>query len=197
MMIEAILVDHLKREVDGLEVLDIGCGNGEISAYFVERGATVSAVDITDQRRDPSAGFQFRLTDSERIPYPDAAFDVVLSHHVIEHVVDQRLHLREIKRVLRDGGVAYLATPNRSSPFMEGHVGNHKVLRFSAMAPLFRSAGFEATLFSAEVAGRPDEFFAEVRWARHFPSSLLRALARFFPSQMFILAPAGSRGSSS
>jgi len=50
------------------------------------------------------------------LPFEDASFDVVLSNHVIEHVGDehvQRDHLRELKRVLRNDGIAYLAVPSR------------------------------------------------------------------------------------
>jgi SAM-dependent methyltransferase len=50
------------------------------------------------------------------VPFEDAAFDVVISNHVIEHVGDrseQLRHLEELRRVLRPGGWAYLAMPNR------------------------------------------------------------------------------------
>jgi SAM-dependent methyltransferase len=45
------------------------------------------------------------------LPYADARFDVVMCNHVLEHVEDDRLALREIQRVLRPGGRAILMSP--------------------------------------------------------------------------------------
>lgn len=49
--------------------------------------------------------------DMLRMPFEDAAFDVVIANHVLEHVDDDRLALSEVRRVLRPGGVAILQTP--------------------------------------------------------------------------------------
>lgn len=187
-MIEAIVTTHLGRGIKGMHVLDIGCGNGEISRYFSSRGAIQHGVDIVDQRRTHEE-FEFRLTSDATLPYQDQIFDVVISHHVIEHVPDQRTHLNEIRRVLKHDGVAYLATPNRTSPIMEGHVGNDLVLHHRDMIPLFESCGFDAEQYSDRVARHPTHFHSEVKWTRMIPSPILRLLAPLFPSQMFILSP--------
>ncbi|MEX2225010.1 MAG: methyltransferase domain-containing protein [Dehalococcoidia bacterium] len=106
--IEAILATRTTSLGD---VLDIGTGSGYIASYFVRRSRSLVSVDVVDERvvRD----FDFRRISSEKLPAEDATFDVVLSNHVIEHVDDQLLHLREIARVMRPKGIAYLATPNR------------------------------------------------------------------------------------
>jgi ubiquinone/menaquinone biosynthesis C-methylase UbiE len=185
-MIDAILRDFLGGPVAGYRTLDIGCGNGDISEAFA--GANRHhAVDIKDQRRSTASGFEFRLVSSERLPYDDGCFDVVISHHVIEHVEDQRLHLAEIHRVLRTGGIAYLATPNRSSPLMKGHPGNERVLRFRQMLPLFAGQGFEVHEYGERVVREPDRFHGEVRVARFLPAFLVRRLRPLYPSQMFVL----------
>ena len=187
-MIEAIITSHLGRPVSGLRVLDIGCGNGEISQHFSSRGAVQHGVDIADQRRTPGE-FEFRLTSDATLPYEDGWFDVVISHHVIEHVPDQRTHLSEIRRVLKRNGIAYVATPNRTSPIMEGHVGNELVLHYREMIPLFKSCGFEVMQYSDRVARHPRHFHSEVRWASLIPGPILNLLTPLFPSQMFILDP--------
>ena len=201
-MIDAILRDFLGRAVAGLRTLDVGCGNGDISAAFAEDNRH-HAVDIKDQRRSTACGFDFRLVSSERLPYDDGYFDIVISHHVIEHVDDQHLHLAEIHRVLRLGGIAYLATPNRSSPIMKGHVGNERVLRYRQMLPLFAEYGFEVHEYGERVAADPEGFHGEVRVARLLPAFLIRLLRPLFPSQMFVLvkpqhrpAAAGPAGAS-
>jgi 2-polyprenyl-3-methyl-5-hydroxy-6-metoxy-1,4-benzoquinol methylase len=187
LMIEAILQDYLAGPLRGMDLLDIGSGNGDISEFFAQANQVWSA-DIVDQRRAPGKA-HFTLVDSELLPYEDASFDVVLSHHVIEHVPDQNLHLAEIRRVLRPSGVAYLATPNRSSPIMEGHVGNEQVLRWPAMQPLLESAGFDVVEYGWRVVCEPDTFFAEKRFGRLLPPLVARWLRRFYPSHMFVLTP--------
>jgi SAM-dependent methyltransferase len=106
------------RELAGASVLEVGVGSGIIAACFAElvgRTGAVWGVDIRDSRL-VKEGFQFVRTESTSLPFEDEFFDVVLSNHVIEHVgtrADQLTHLREIARVLKADGVAYLATPNR------------------------------------------------------------------------------------
>jgi SAM-dependent methyltransferase len=99
-------------------MLEVGCGSGGISHYFGTHPSArfeVHAVDVTDSRLVFDA-YDFRTVLDTELPYPDARFDVVLSNHVIEHVGDEAAqirHLRELKRVLKPGGVGYLAAPNR------------------------------------------------------------------------------------
>jgi phosphatidyl-myo-inositol dimannoside synthase len=99
-------------------LLEIGCGSGGISRWFGDAGPMrwdVEAVDVEDVRlvRD---GYSFRIVSGTGLPFEDASFDVVITNHVIEHVGDesaQREHLREVRRVLREDGVAYVAVPSR------------------------------------------------------------------------------------
>ena len=106
-------------------------------------------VDVRNQLRPENKEANLVLVGSERLPFRSDSFDLVISHHVIEHVHDQMLHLAEIRRVLNAGGVCYLGTPNKSSPLMRGHVGNPCVLSYSQVGPLFKKAGFNATDYSA------------------------------------------------
>ncbi len=104
---------------EGCDLLDIGTGSGETAAGLQALGATVTAIDRQDNglRAD---GLDFRLVEGTDLPFGDAAFDAVLYTRVIEHVGglgDQRNHLSEIRRVLRNSGVLYLAVPNRWSVF--------------------------------------------------------------------------------
>ena len=103
---------------EGTRVLDIGTGAGVIAATLAEAvgpKGQVHSVDIADDRLERK-GFEFHQVEGAALPFEDSSFDVVLSNHVIEHVGDvpeQRTHLAEIRRVLRDDGVLYLATATR------------------------------------------------------------------------------------
>ena len=187
-MIEAILQDFLNKPVKGFRVLDIGCGNGGISEYF-SRNNNQYAADITDMRNNKDSGFNFSLVNSEKLPFPDGFFDIILSHHVIEHVENQDLHLDEIKRVLKPIGICYLATPNKSSPIMEGHVGNNKVFRYREMVPFFQKHGYDCHEYSVKVFSEPKKFFGEKQYGKFFPLFLAHMLKPLFPSQIFILKP--------
>lgn len=117
MKIVEILRENTERQ-EHLSLLDIGTGNGEIAKYLSEYFNVVS-VDVVDQRVVQD-GFKFVQVDGEELPFADKSFDVVVSNHVIEHVAKADLHLSEIRRVLKDEGIAYLATPNRLWPW-EAH----------------------------------------------------------------------------
>ena len=55
--------------------------------------------------------------DIARVPLPDASYDVVIAHHVLEHIPDDRQAMRELFRVLKPGGIAVVSVPiNASRP---------------------------------------------------------------------------------
>lgn len=116
-------------------LLEVGTGAGGIASYFASRPHgrfDVDAVDTIDNRQTRD-GYRFQIVSDVQLPFADAAFDVVISNHVIEHVGDrqaQLTHLREIRRVLRAGGIGYLAVPNRWQ-VIEPHYG----LRFLSWLP--------------------------------------------------------------
>jgi SAM-dependent methyltransferase len=70
--------------------------------------------------------------DITAIPYPEASFDAVICNHVLEHVSDDRLAMRELLRVLRPGGWAMLQVPvdpGRETTFEDPAVTNPKERR--------------------------------------------------------------------
>ncbi|HEX5122733.1 MAG TPA: methyltransferase domain-containing protein [Rhodanobacteraceae bacterium] len=116
MKIERLL--DLAHRPQPLRMLEVGTGSGGIASYFGQHptlACEVTAVDVRDIRVTTD-GFRFERVEGTRLPFADGAFDVVISNHVIEHVGlagDQKHHLAELRRVMADGGVGYLAVPNR------------------------------------------------------------------------------------
>ncbi len=100
--------------LDGREVLDFGCGAGRLCAWFSDRGARTTGVDLSPamlelaERRHPALDFD--LVESSRLPYADGRFDVAVSVTVLHHnpYPRQRLLLDELMRVLRPGGLLLL-----------------------------------------------------------------------------------------
>lgn len=187
-MIEAFLSDALGAPPQELRILDIGCGNGDIMAHFAAANFVVG-VDVEFQCRPEHSALPQCLAQSEALPFSDGSFDVVISHHVIEHVESHNLHVSEIHRVLKSDGVAYVGTPNLDSPFMRGHVGNPMVLRYSEMGPLFVRHGFLVEECYLRHLHNPDRYHCETRLGRLIPRPVLYGLRRWFPSQCFILRP--------
>ena len=102
-----------------LWLLDVGCSQGRITKILAEHFGPVVGVDCADEE-GRQGGFHFIRADGCRLPLRSATFDVLLLNHVLEHVRSPQLLLEEAWRVLRPGGLCYLATPNRYA-LMEQH----------------------------------------------------------------------------
>jgi SAM-dependent methyltransferase len=96
--------------VEGLTVLDFGCGTGRLSAWLCARGAHVEGVDATEEmlavarKQVPEARFQ--RVDGETLPFEASAFDLAVTAYVLQYyVLDSPTVAREIVRVLRPGGL--------------------------------------------------------------------------------------------
>ena len=94
--------------------LDIGCATGALLHRLKQRGWRVRGVEIS-----PSAEYarNARALDVRSLPleqnnFPSGSFDVVLASHLIEHLNDPALFVRETFRILKPGGRLYITTPN-------------------------------------------------------------------------------------
>jgi SAM-dependent methyltransferase len=103
--------------------LDVGCGLGDGTAGFLEGDRAVVAVDY-DAATARSAlarlgrdGVTVACMDGARLGLRSTSFDWVCSSHLIEHFADPELHARELARVLRPGGTAFIITPNEPADF--------------------------------------------------------------------------------
>jgi SAM-dependent methyltransferase len=108
-------------------VLDNGCGVGAYLEHLAQTAARACGLEF-DVKRAVAAGKRHpcvACAAGEALPYPADAFDLVLSHEVLEHVRDDRAAVEEIVRVLRSpdprngqpGGRLALFVPNRGYPF--------------------------------------------------------------------------------
>ena len=88
------------------EVLDVGCGNGFIAHHLSAMlGAGVVGIDLGNSAE---AAIDYRRYDGARFPAPDESFNAVLLCYVLHHARDVSIVLNEIRRVLRDGGLAVI-----------------------------------------------------------------------------------------
>jgi 2-polyprenyl-3-methyl-5-hydroxy-6-metoxy-1,4-benzoquinol methylase len=148
---------HVRFFLKGLppaaRVLDVGCGRGVLLREIAERGFEAHGVEVNPaaaQGADPRAEIRIapRLADAG---YPSAFFDEVVIWHVLEHLLDPRGTLVEVRRVLRPGGRLVVAVPNFASAQARWagpawfHLDLPRHLHhfpLSALLQLLRSTGF-------------------------------------------------------
>ncbi|PTQ09115.1 hypothetical protein CLG96_14765 [Sphingomonas oleivorans] len=119
-----IAYEHLHRyaicreSVAGKRVLDLACGTGYGSALLAQAGAEVTGVDISPEairmaKKRYGADVIFAIADCYDLPFADDTFDVVVANEMIEHVENHDGLIKEAKRVLTDGGLFLVSTPNK------------------------------------------------------------------------------------
>jgi SAM-dependent methyltransferase len=128
---------------DGRErgrVLDCGCGIGTYLAQMDALADESSGLEYDFDRARVARISQLDVlcAASEHLPYPSDTFDLILSHEVLEHVIDDRRSVEEMLRTLRPGGRLAVFVPNRGYPFEthgvfwrgEYHFGNKPLVNY-------------------------------------------------------------------
>jgi len=106
------LVGHNKR------VLDVGCASGYLARILVDRGCTVSGVEIDAEAAEHARPILDRLVvgDLERIDltqeFEPSSFDVILFGDILEHLRDPLSPLAQAKKLLAPGGYVVISIPN-------------------------------------------------------------------------------------
>jgi SAM-dependent methyltransferase len=102
----------------GARVLDYGCGLAGYLCDFHDRGVAISGAEIAGYVVEAcrNNGFDVhKVDDFSRIPFADAEFDIVYLMQVFEHLRDPHVFMEELARILKRGGILYLAVPNAAS----------------------------------------------------------------------------------
>lgn len=129
--------------------LDVACGTGYLAIGLAEAGLAreVHACDLSQAMLGRCAENAARsgvpvhlaMSDAERLPYPDGAFDLVCARGALHHVPSPPAALREMRRVLRRGGMAFvLAEPTPAGERQVGAVVGVAVRGVDAVRAILR-----------------------------------------------------------
>lgn len=125
--------------LNGLSVLDVGCGGGLICEPFAQRGAQVTGIDASAvsievaKRHALSQGLRidYRHCLAESLSEKQGSFDIVINAEVVEHVPDQATLIRQCASLVKPGGLLFLATLNRTvKSFVVAIVGAEYVMNY-------------------------------------------------------------------
>ncbi|SFG83983.1 class I SAM-dependent methyltransferase [Sporolactobacillus nakayamae] len=171
------LFDHYDVKPES-KILELGCGDGTFWKKNGERFPKGCAITLSDfssgmladaQRRIGNLpNVTYQIVDIQQIPFDDHYFDVVIANHMLYHVPDRERALKEVRRVLKPGGIFYSSTIGKE------HMGgfNDLLTRFD---PTF---GFDLTNVQADAFGlengaeQLNHYFKHVKLTR-FPGDLL------------------------
>jgi ubiquinone/menaquinone biosynthesis C-methylase UbiE len=108
---------HVRRiaewlpDLDGRDVLEVGCGRGHLLRVLQEAGADAVGVDLNPQAIAHGVVDGLSVGRADALPFPDEHFDALISVHTIEHLPDLDRALTEMVRVVRPGGRLLLIYP--------------------------------------------------------------------------------------
>lgn len=170
--LEQRLILDLMGELSGRRVLDVGCGDGNLVCATASRGADVTGIDPDPSMLDAararatSAGFSATFLEGqvECLPFPDFAFDVVVSVTVLCFVQDAQAAIREMARVLRPGGRLVLGELGRWSIWAA-----QRRVRGWLGSPAWRSARFRTASELRSLAGHVGLVEIAIRGAIYYP----------------------------
>jgi ubiquinone/menaquinone biosynthesis C-methylase UbiE len=161
----------------GARLLEIGVGMGHLVGQLEDTFDTFG-MDVNhwavQQSRSVIKKTQLQTASAQELPYRDAAFNVVIIKHIVEHLPDPQKAVREIGRVTEPGGVLILATPNLDSMLKpwkgDRWIGYQDPTHISLKRPAewleyIRSAGFKPVKYFSDG-------FWDVPYVRYVPNSI-------------------------
>lgn len=134
--IETGLIDSALQKIPQGKMLELGCGTGHWTEYFITKGFDVVATDSSDAmlKYAVQRGFSAEIlkADSENLPFAEHSFDVVSSVTMVEFVNNQEKVFSEIGRVLKPNGWLLLGCLN----------ANSQLAKNAENDPVFKNARF-------------------------------------------------------
>jgi ubiquinone/menaquinone biosynthesis C-methylase UbiE len=115
------LLDELDKNVEG-KLLDVGCGTGNILCKLVNGKRELFGIDLSENMvrecsKRMGSHADIKIADAEHIPYKDNFFDVLICNASFHHYPHPEEVLKEMKRVLKNGGRLLIGEGYAIQPF--------------------------------------------------------------------------------
>lgn len=157
-------------------VLDVGCGSGRFTPYFVSKNCKVEGIDLSEKmieiakKRIPDG--IFKQMDMRKLEYPDNTFDGLYLGYSIIHIVSNEVEktLLEQKRVLKPGGIIFIiAQKGHSDHIAPAPANENEVLFFNfftidQLIYHLKQTGFEIVYQNVEIFQNPEAFTEGVNY---------------------------------
>jgi len=104
-------INRLAQIEPGARVLEVGCGQGHLTAALAAAGADIIGIDANPQAEQVAVSGLVRHMSAESLDFEDGTFDFVIAVHAIEHIPELEKALAEMARVLKKGGKAVFVYP--------------------------------------------------------------------------------------
>lgn len=126
------------QTIEGVTLLDIGCGGGLISEPLARLGANVTAIDASEKNISVATlhaekmglNIDYRCTTAEELAESSARFDVILALEIVEHVADLDLFITSACELLKPNGIIILSTLNRTArSYVMAIIGAEYIMR--------------------------------------------------------------------
>ena len=144
--INPIRIDYIQSQIlthqkplEGIRLLDIGCGGGLIAEPMAQLGAHISAIDASEKNiavaklhaQQSDLDINYQCTTAEALAKEGNQFDVVLALEIIEHVADVELFVESVMQLVKPGGIAIFSTMNRTAKaYALAIIGAEYILRW-------------------------------------------------------------------
>lgn len=168
---DLIIATALKRfgTLNNRSILDVGCGIGLTDVHLQGQPWAISSTDISpksiDQARVRNPGVNYVVGDEDRLPFDDESFDVCFTICVMHHVPPQQWtsFLKEMRRVLKPGGIAMILEHNPLNPLTRVVVSK---IPFDANAVLLSARTLRGHLRQAQLKPVKSQYFLFSPWER-------------------------------
>ena len=132
------ITNNNKNFLDGLNILDIGCGGGLISEPMARLGARVTGIDASKKNINVAklhakkSGLQINyINASPEVLNNMEKFDIILNLEIVEHVENVNLYIKSCSKLLKKKGIMFTATLNRSfTSYVKAIIGAEYLLRW-------------------------------------------------------------------
>ena len=117
-------VENLLEGHTGSNVIDLGCGTGDLVSFYASKGSRYTGLDISEKMIEraksnfagagSSGQICFMTGDCENLSFPSGEFDTLSAIALIEYLPDPNKTVSECSRVLKSGGYAIISVPHKS-----------------------------------------------------------------------------------